>query len=205
MADSPDTRPSLLVRMRDAQDRAAWQMFVDLYGPLVYRFARKRGLQDADASDLTQNVLQAVTSAIHRLDYDPARGPFRGWLFAIVRNQLCKLQEKRDARGPGGTTAQQLLQEQPDRTGDAENEWDEEYLRQRFRWAAERVRCEFTEQSWQAFWRTAVDGQAPADVAGSLTMSVGAVYTARSRVLTRIRREIAALEDGDTPAVEQTT
>jgi RNA polymerase sigma-70 factor (ECF subfamily) len=200
MPDSPETRASLLVRIRDAQDRDAWQQFVDLYGPLVYRFARKRGLQDADAADLTQTVLQAVSGAIQRLDYDPARGPFRGWLFAIVRNQMHKLQQRapHNPRGSGGTTAQQLLQEQPARQDREESLWDEEYRRQRFRWAAESVRDEFTESSWQAFWKTAVEGQTGAEVARSLAMTVGAVYTARSRVLARIRAEIETLRDEGT-------
>src|ERR1700736_4307969 len=72
MPESPETRPSLLVRIRDAQDRDAWGQFVELYGPVVYRFGRKRGLQDADAADLTQTVFQAVSGAIQRLDYDAA-------------------------------------------------------------------------------------------------------------------------------------
>src|SRR3954467_4923767 len=88
MASSPQTRPSLLVRIRDAGDRAAWLQFVEIYAPLVYRFARQRGLQDADAADLAQEVLQAVAAAGRRLEYDPARGTFRGWLFTVARNRL---------------------------------------------------------------------------------------------------------------------
>ncbi len=170
MPDSPETRPTLLVRLRDAQDRDAWQLFVDLYGPLVYRFARKRGLQDADAADLTQTVLQAVSGGIHRLEYDRARGPFRGWLFAIVRNQLHKLQERqrRDTPGSGGTTAHQLLEQQPSKGDGVEAQWDDEFCRQRFRWAAERVRCEFADNSWQAFWHTAVEGRKAPEVAAAL-------------------------------------
>jgi RNA polymerase sigma-70 factor (ECF subfamily) len=197
MPDSPDTRPSLLVRIRDAQDRDAWRQFVELYGPVVYRFGRKRGLQDADAADLTQTVLQAVSGAIGRLDYDSARGAFRGWLFAIVRNQLSKMQgrERRAPRGSGGTSAQEMLHEQPAREEGEEALWDREYKHQRFRWAAERARGEFAENSWQAFWQTAVEGRPAADVAGSLGMKLGALYTARSRVLKRIRQEIQELND----------
>ena len=77
MADSPLTRPSLLVGIRDARDGEAWSQFVALYAPLVYGHARKHGLQDADAADLTQDVLKAVAGAVHRLDYDPRRGSFR--------------------------------------------------------------------------------------------------------------------------------
>jgi len=196
MADSPDTRPSLLVRIRDASDKQAWKQFVELYGPLVYRFGRKRGLQDADAADLTQTVLHAISGAIGGFDYDPARGAFRGWLLGVVRNQLGKMhrREQHAPRGTGDTAAQVRLHEQP-APDDDEELWDREYKRQRFRWAAERVRGEFEPKSWEAFWMTAVDGHAAAEAAGRLKMSIGAVYTARSRVLSRIRREIESLND----------
>ena len=83
MTNPPTTRPSLLVRIRDARDAEAWREFVRLYSPLVYRFARRKGLQDADAADVTQDVMRAVMSSVRRLDYDPDRGSFRGWLFTL--------------------------------------------------------------------------------------------------------------------------
>src|SRR3954452_4030470 len=88
MSDPPTTRPSLLLRLRDPRDQQAWTQFVDLYGPLVYGYDRKQGLQDADAADLMQTVLQAVSAAAGRWQFDPRRGTFRGWLFTIVRNKL---------------------------------------------------------------------------------------------------------------------
>src|SRR5215469_12699738 len=88
MAEIPPTRASLLLRLRDAQDRDAWREFVDLYAPLVYGYARKQGLQDADAADLGQEVLAAVAGAVGRLEYDPGRGSFRNWLFTLVRRKL---------------------------------------------------------------------------------------------------------------------
>src|SRR3954452_21808877 len=95
MTQSDATRPSLLVRIRDARDREAWGQFVEIYAPLVYDLARRRGLQDADAADLTQEVLRSVSSAIGRLDYDPARGTFRGWLFTVTRNAINTFLESR--------------------------------------------------------------------------------------------------------------
>ena len=102
MQQSPITRPSLLFRIRDAQDRQAWNQFVDIYAPLIHRFSKRSGLQDADAADLTQEVLQSVHDAIGRLDYDPGRGKFRSWLFTVARNRIKNFM-KRQSRHPRGT------------------------------------------------------------------------------------------------------
>src|SRR5579883_3413748 len=103
MSEFPLTRASLLLRLRDAGNQEAWREFVSLYTPLVYRYALSHGLQDADAADLTQEVLRAVAGAVGRLDYDPARGRFRGWLFTIVRRKLLDWQasQKPWTRGAG--------------------------------------------------------------------------------------------------------
>lgn len=197
MGDLPLTRPSLLIRIRDPMDAEAWSQFVEVYGPIVYHFSRKRGLQDSDAADLTQTVFHIIAQQIQRLDYDPRRGSFRGWLFRVVRNQFHKHQSRRKhlAQGSGDSAAQELLSEYPDRTREEEETlWEQEYELRLFRWAAERVRSCFEVSSWNAFWLTAVDGRSPKDVAGELGLTVGAVYTAKSRVLDRIKREIQQLQ-----------
>src|SRR3954467_1636548 len=109
MHDSPATRASLLVRLRDAGDTGAWQEFVKLYAALIYGFARKRGLQDADAADLMQDVLRAVANASARLEYDPARGSFRSWLFTVTRNKLYNFLDgrRRQVLGSGRSDEQQ--------------------------------------------------------------------------------------------------
>lgn len=196
MESSPQTRPSLLVRIRDAGDRAAWLQFVDLYAPLVYRFARKRGLQDADAADLTQDVLQAVAGASRRLEYDPARGTFRGWLFTVARNRLHNflLRQQRYAAFQGQAESSGLLDGRPAPAPDEEELWEQEYRQRLFDWAAEQVRGHFQDATWEAFWRTAVEGQPPREVARALGLSVGAVYIAKSRVLTRLREQIQDIQ-----------
>ena len=78
MVESPNTRPSLLVRIRDPLDERAWSEFLEIYTPLVYQLARRKGLQDADAADLVQEVFRAVAGSIDRWDPDPKRGSFRG-------------------------------------------------------------------------------------------------------------------------------
>jgi RNA polymerase sigma-70 factor (ECF subfamily) len=197
MAGAPTTPPSLLFRLRDPRDRDAWQQFVELYGPLIYRFGRKRGLQDADTADLTQNVFQAVTGAIGRFEYDPQRVKFRSWLYGVVRNHYYRLLDcrRRAPAGEGGSDAWQRLDEQPERENGEAALWEQEYRRGRFLWAAERVRGAVETSSWQAFWQTAVEGHTAAEVAAGLGMNAGAVYTAKSRVLERIRRVIEELQD----------
>src|SRR3954466_12382980 len=119
MQESPATRASLLVRLRDGADADAWREFAHLYAPVIYGFARKRGLQDADAADLMQEVLRAVSSAMHRLEYDPVRGTFRGWLFTVTRNKVFNFLESRNRRvlGSGDSRVQQRLEQYADSDG----------------------------------------------------------------------------------------
>src|SRR5271166_4637881 len=126
MSAMPTTRASLLVRLRDPGDNEAWRQFVQLYAPVVYAFARRRQLQDADAGDLTQEVLRSVMGAARKLDYDPARGSFRGWLFTVTRNKLLDQRERqRREQAVGGTSAQEVFAQQP--AAEDEALWDEEF------------------------------------------------------------------------------
>lgn len=197
MEEAPTTRASLLIRLRDGHDAEAWRDFVQLYAPVVYGFARKRGLQDADASDLMQEVLRSVAGAVNRLDYDPHRGTFRGWLFTVTRNKLYSFLngQRRHVRGSGDSGAQERLENQAAPDGESSAEWDREYERRLSRLAMDRIRHEFHESTWRAFWMTAVDGKNPKEVAATLKLSPGAVYVAKSRVLARLRQEVQQLQD----------
>jgi RNA polymerase sigma-70 factor (ECF subfamily) len=196
MAQSDVTRPSLLVRIRDAHDREAWDQFVEIYAPLVYQMARRRGLQDADAADLTQDVLRSISGAVGRLDYDRCRGTFRSWLFTVTRNALHNFfdAQRRLPRGSGDSAVQGWLEERPGQDEESAA-WDREYQQRLLAYAADRVRPLFEESTWQAFWQTAVEGSAGKDVARNLGMSLGAVYIAKSRVLGRIKEHIQLLID----------
>jgi RNA polymerase sigma factor (sigma-70 family) len=189
MSDALATRLSLLVRLRDARDDGAWSQFVELYAPLVFGFARKHGLQDADAADLTQDVLQAVSGGIRRLDYDAGRGSFRGWLFTVARNKLRNFlaAQRRPGRATGDSAAQQRFEELPAREEEQSAWWDQEYERRVFAWAAEQARGAFRDSTWQAFWQTAVEGKTGPEVARMLGMTVAAVYLAKGRVMERLK------------------
>ena len=198
MDEVPVTRPSLLVRLRDPKDERAWDEFTAIYSPLIYRLACRKGFQDADAADLVQEVLRAVASAIDRWDPDPARGPFRNWLFRIALNMMLNLvaSQRRHPRGTGRDEIRSLLEAQPSPSPEDSALFEMEYKRQLFRWAAERVRGEFRGTTWAAFWQTGVEGKKAQEVADALQMSIGAVYMARSRVVARLRQELQRV-DGD--------
>jgi RNA polymerase sigma-70 factor (ECF subfamily) len=197
MGDEPATSASLLLRLRDRGDHAAWSRFVEVYRPLIHGFARKHGLQEADAADLAQEVLRAVARSVGRLDYDPRRGSFRGWLFTVVRNQLRDFRDRqrRQTPGSGSSGVQQLLNEQPTPPESPEEEWDREHERRLFTWAAEQVRPTVQAATWQAFWQTAVEGKSGQEVAQELGMTVAAVYLAKSRVMARLKQEIRQLQE----------
>jgi RNA polymerase sigma-70 factor (ECF subfamily) len=196
MAEIPRTRVSLLVRLRDPADQGAWAEFVDLYGPLVYGYARKQGLQDADAADLGQEVFGAVAGAIGRLEYDPRRGLFRNWLFTVVRRKLLNRQAslRNKARGSGDTDTQRLLEQSP-APDQAEAEWEAEWQQRLFAWACAQVRPAVSEATWQAFWQTAVDGRPSKQVAAELGLTATAVYLARHRVLARLKELVKSVQE----------
>jgi RNA polymerase sigma factor (sigma-70 family) len=197
MTESPTTRPSLLVRLRDRRDGPAWEQFVDLYAPLVYGFVRKQGLQDADAADLTQEVLLSVSSAVQRLEYDPKRGTFRGWLFTVVRNKLRNFQARprNPGQGSGDSGIHDLLAAQPAPDQEPAAVWEQECDRQLFAWAIEQVRGEVQPATWQAFWKTAMEGHSGKEVAKTLGLSVAAVYLAKSRVLAKLKELIQQVQE----------
>jgi RNA polymerase sigma-70 factor (ECF subfamily) len=195
MDQSPATRQSLIVKLRDPADSGAWSEFVALYEPLIYRLARQKGLQDADANDVCQEVFRAVAASVDR--WAPDRGSFRGWLSSIARNLTINFLTRgaRHSRGSGTTSVQEMLEAQPAADPSATALFDREYKKQLFQLVASEVKSQFAPATWQAFWRTAVEARPPAEVASELGLSVGSVYVARSRVLARIRRRVELLGD----------
>ncbi len=196
MAEIPVTRVSLLMRLRNPQDEVAWRDFVSLYGPLVYGYLRKQGLQDADAADLSQDVFRAVTAGVKRLVYDPDRGHFRSWLFQVVRRKLSNWRRDQGVRQKNFSQCNvqelpnEVLEEHP-----SEDVWEAEWERRVFAWACELVRNEVAEKTWNAFWRTAIDGEPGKQVADELKLSLASVYHARSRIRARLQDLIRSAQE----------
>lgn len=202
MNEPPLTRFSLLAKLHDPDDQESWCEFVEIYEPLIYRKARRRGLQHADAADLCQEVFSKIATAIDHWDPDPGRGAFRAWLFTIARNlTIDRFSRKHRPQTAGASSVIRLADSQSKPPLDESAEFDLEYHRQIFRWAADRVQPEFQEKTWKAFWMTAVDNLDTKSTASALGISTGAVYIARSRVMARLRAEIERLE-GKSEAAE---
>lgn len=196
MTAAPTTRISLLLKLRDENDQVAWERFVTLYAPVVYGFARRKGLADADAADIAQDVLLSVVQQMRKWTYSSERGSFRGWLFTIARNRLKNWRSSTARRmdGIGGDDHHDALQAEADPASDVE-EWDAQYAQQALHLAAEIVRQQVSEQTWLAFEMTALAGTSGAAAAESLGISVGAVYLARGRVMARLKEQVQEIGD----------
>ncbi|MEO2019276.1 MAG: sigma-70 family RNA polymerase sigma factor [Fuerstiella sp.] len=192
MRNAPGTRPSLIVRLRNRQGLDAWQQFVEIYQPLVFRLARRKGFQHSDAADISQEVLLRVAGAVERWDGEREHGSFRGWLSTIARNLMINFlaREKRHPIVGAADAVAELIDQQSVLESTQSKLFDEEFERQVFAWAAERIRSSFQDSTWQAFWRTAVDGVPAAQVAGEAGLSVATVYVSRSRVIRKLRSEV---------------
>lgn len=192
MPGFPTTRFSLLMQIKDTTNQAAWEEFVATYSPAIHRFARQKGLQDADARDLAQNVMSAVADRIGDFEVDNDRARFRTWLARIALNQTITMFRRRKCDvARGGSTAVAVLNRQQVDSTDLELN----YRREVFRLLARQVRAEFEESTWQAFWMTAVDGISIEEAARSLGRSVGAIYTARSRIVRRLQELAQSYSD----------
>ena len=190
--DGPEeqTANTSLLRRVKVRDAAAWDLLTKIYGPLVYGWARRRGLQDGDAA----NVVQDVFLTVH-VSLDPEnKGRFRNWLWTIFRSRLADYCRRLQTQGTGGTTANLRIQEIPGKPSDETSEEGRRELAELRNNALLALRDGYQTHVWDAFWRTAVEGDVPADVAEDLDMSVWAVYAAKSRCLKRLRTQLEGLD-----------
>jgi len=194
---TPETRETLIRRLPNAADVEAWEVFVEIYEPLLFRLARGRGMQPADADDFVQEVLAAVVRNIERWVARKDRGSFRAWLFRIAFNLGVNFvtRPKHQRLGSGDSQIARMLEELPAVSVDSSLLFLKEYRRELFRWAAERVREQVSQRQWMAYWLTSVEERSVSEVAAEYGMSVGSIYIARSRITKRIRELIREHEE----------
>lgn len=196
MSQFPETSQSLILRVRDHSDHAAWAEFESLYRPVIFRIARGRGLQHADAQDLVQQVLVSVSTAIR--DYQSREeGPrFRNWVSRIVRNAIIRALTRGPKTAPRGGSAQMdLLAEVPAVDSATASLIQQEYRREVFLRAADEVRSQVEGPTWLAFEQSVLHHRPVAEVAKLLDLSVGSIYAARSRVMRRLRVAVERMAD----------
>jgi RNA polymerase sigma-70 factor (ECF subfamily) len=184
------TPVSLLERLRDRNATQAWEQFVELYTPLLILWAGKLGVSEQEKEDLVQDVFVALVRYLPEFQFDPSRR-FRGWLWTVVVNCHRSRQRKARARPDAqtGITLPEPMDVDPSKAEEAE------YLTHLLRGALRLLRRDFTETTWRVFEAVALEGRPAPEVAREMHLSVGAVHSARFRVMSRLRQELAHLID----------
>jgi RNA polymerase sigma-70 factor (ECF subfamily) len=194
--NSSITSPSLVARVKE-HDPAAWERLCRIYTPLIYSWVSKLEITSEDVADIVQEVFQAVASSISSFEHEVGRPPFRSWLYGITRHKTLDYFRKRKKHplAQGGTEANRLISEIPEfeicestEDGSSANRLDQFAFR-----ALQIIKTDFQETTWRAFCLTAIENLSAIEVSEKLGISVGAVYTAKSRVLAHLRSELKDL------------
>ena len=189
--DPRATKPSLLLRIRDARDSASWNEFAEIYGPIIRSYCRRRGLQPADADDVVQEILARVARSIGTFEYEPGRGRFRDWLGTVTRNKITRFFE---SKGREGSAISIDMSAQIEASAE-DPEWSANLHARILEVALVRIRVGFEPSTWDAFERIWCVGLPAPEVARTLGMTIDAVYAVKSRVLRRLREEVLSLAD----------
>jgi len=184
------THPSLLLRLRSGDDNSAWVEFVQVYGPMVFGYCRIRKLQESDAADVSQEVMVRLAKAMANFEYNPEIGRFRDWLGKVIHRELLRFWEKRKALSRvqnGERTNEEAIDESPI--------WIEHFQSEILRKSLANIQCEFPQETWNAFTFSWLENLPVGDVATRLQIPIENVYVAKSRVLKRLRNEVARLSE----------
>ena len=195
MAEFPDTRESLILQVKDPSNRVAWDEFSAMYRPIIYRIARARGMQEADAQDLAQQVLLSVANAIRHWEKNEPEIRFRNWLSRITRNAIIKaLSRSPRDKSVGGSAMLDILDECPAPDPATTDLIETEYRRQLYLRAAQLVQRDVTPGTWAAFELTVINNVPIKLAIQQLGKSAGTIYSARSRVMFRLREAVRDFE-----------
>lgn len=190
MSPSPETRFSLIEKIRNPTDARAWSEFVAIYEPLIVETCRRKGLQHADSIDVAQEVLTRVANSVAGFRYDKPNATFRGWLYRITRNLTIDFLRRRAKDPLAKSTSPTELHRLPHPSREESREFEQSFQRRMFLVVASQVESTVKPQTWLAFWKVEVEQRDAALVAKELGMTRGAVYVAKCRVLAKLRREV---------------
>ena len=184
------THPSLLLRLRNSDDNSAWVEFVQVYGPMVFGYCRLRKLQESDAADVSQEVLVRLAKSMANFEYKPELGRFRDWLGKVIHRELLRFWEKRKTQSRvqnGERTCENAI--------DDGAIWIEHFHSEILRKSLANIQCEFSSEAWDELKLSWMENSPVGDVATRLNIPVESVYVTKSRVLKRLRTEVARLSE----------
>ncbi len=189
-----ETRKSLIVRLKNEQNEFAWREFVCSYEGFLIQLARRQGVPERHVPDVTQQILLVIAKSIDGWHNDGNAASFRRWLSTVSRNVVIRFmsRERKQAGGIGGSDLVAQLQNLEDKPDERHVQ---KYQHELIVWAAEQVRHEFLETSWRAFWATVIDERSVDEVAAELGVSPGSIYMSRSRIMARIKKKVAEVDD----------
>jgi RNA polymerase sigma factor (sigma-70 family) len=191
-----DTRPSLLLRVRDRADDDSWSEFVALYEPLLLSYVRHRGLGEHDARDVVQNVFSTLLRTLPTFELDRGRGRFRSWLWRVAQNALVDWARRRKRRATAEDEARENLPLAVESSeGELEEQWRRAHQRRVLEFVLQRVRGQANAVTWQCFEQHIVQGRRSAEVAAALGVTSNAVCVNSSRILTRVREMCAEYDE----------
>lgn len=187
---SPQTRLTLIEKIKDSADAEAWAEFAAIYNPLIFEICRRKGLQHADATDIAQDVLSQVASAIGSYRHDQSGATFRGWLYCITRNVTVDFFRRRSKDPLATASALPNWEQIRVPTAEESREFQLEFRKRMFAVVAGSVQSQVAGKTWSVFWKTEVEGNEIETAAEALGMTIGAAYVARSRVMAKLRNEV---------------
>jgi len=178
----------LLARIKNPRDTEAWEEFHDLYAPLLYRFARARGLSHADAEDIRSTCYETIIKQIQEFDYDAGKGKFKAWLKTLVSRRVVDMLRKRRDKAGGSQDVKQLADPEPG----PDEVWDRAWRQQHLKYCVARVRADVPGQTFKAFELLMAEEPVPT-ICDRLGMTANQVYKAKARIIELVRVEMRAM------------
>lgn len=190
MKPTPTTRYSLIERIRSPEDAEAWTEFTSIYQPVIFGICKSKGMQHADATDVTQEVMARVASAIEKFDPTHSRVTFRGWLYRVTQNLVTDFFRKNEKNVLANASPELPITSELRVESQESQQFALNFKRQVFVVVAKKIQSQAAQNTWRAFWETEVEQRPVEDVARELDMTTGSVYVARSRIIARMRKEV---------------